>query len=168
MKFYDSPEAESTGNNAKCGAFYRTVSDERDILLRIKDAMDTSQPSDNAVAASNLFRLGALLDNASYTRLAQETVNAFEAEILQYPYLFPGMLTNVVASKLGVKRLVSVGEQGDGLSKYYLSPRGTISTLLFAKSNSKLAKPQSNKLLNEHQPGLYTIEADEQLVPVTA
>lgn len=133
--------------------------------------MDTSQPSDNAVSASNLFRLGALLDDPSYTRLGQETVDAFEAEILQYPYLFPGMLTNVVASKLGVKRLVSIGEQEADLAKYYLAPRGNISTLLFSKPGSTISASRSNKLIEDigrQQPGLYSIEADGQFRSVTA
>jgi uncharacterized protein YyaL (SSP411 family) len=130
--------------------------------------MDTSQPSDNAVSAANLFRLGALLDREAYTRLAQETVDAFEAEILQYPYLFPGMMTCVVASKLGVKRLVSVGEQREAVKKYHLSPRGGLSALLFFKSESNLTSRNSkySAELGKQRPGLYSIEADGQVQSV--
>ncbi|KAF3013295.1 hypothetical protein G7054_g2825 [Neopestalotiopsis clavispora] len=166
--FYDSTDAEPDRNNARCGAFYRAAKDESYSLLRIKDVMDTSQPSDNAVSAANLFRLGALLDREAYTRLAQETVDAFEAEILQYPYLFPGMMTCVVASKLGVKRLVSVGEQGEAVKKYHLSPRGGLSALLFFKSESNLTSRNSkySAELGKQRPGLYSIEADGQVQSV--
>lgn len=63
--------------------------------------MDTSLPSVNAVAASNLFRLGALLDDEWYSALARGTVDAFEAEMLQHPWLFPGLLGGVVTARLG-------------------------------------------------------------------
>ncbi|KAK6071166.1 Spermatogenesis-associated protein 20 [Seiridium cupressi] len=168
-KFYDSPDAELSGNNARCGAFYRTTQEEPHSLLRMKDVMDTSQPSDNAVSASNLFRLGALLGNGSYTRFAQETVHAFEAEILQYPYLFPGMMTCVVASKLGVKRWVAVGDHAEGLAKYYRSPRGALSTLFVFRPESKLARSHSDSLVEElgkQKDGVYRIETDGQLLPI--
>lgn len=70
--------------------------------------MDTSLPSINAVSASNLFRLGALLDDERYSALAKGTVNAFEAEMLQHPWLFPGLLGGVVTARLGFQ-----GEVGD-------------------------------------------------------
>lgn len=70
--------------------------------------MDTSLPSVNAVAASNLFRLGALLDDERYSALARGTVNAFEAEMLQHPWLFPGLLSGVVTARLGPRE--SVGD----------------------------------------------------------
>ncbi|KAH8201830.1 hypothetical protein TruAng_004004 [Truncatella angustata] len=166
-KFYDSPDADSNGNNAGCGAFYSTEKEDPYVLLRIKDVMDTSLPSDNAVSASNLFRLGSLRENVTFTRYAQETVNAFEAEILQYPYLFPGLMTNVVASKLGVKSYVSVGDNTAALTKYHLKPRGAISTLFHYKPESRLAMCRNNDLiaeLKDQQPGLYSIEADGRLL----
>lgn len=63
--------------------------------------MDTSLPSINAVSASNLFRLGALLEDEGFSTRARETINAFEAEMLQHPWLFPGLLAGVVTARLG-------------------------------------------------------------------
>jgi uncharacterized protein YyaL (SSP411 family) len=65
--------------------------------------MDTSLPSTNAVSVSNLFRLGALLDDERFSALARATVNAFEAEMLQHPWLFPGLLAGVVTARLGAE-----------------------------------------------------------------
>lgn len=105
--FYDSvttPPTTPGGTLARSssGGFYSTETSAELTILRLKDGMDTSLPSTNAVAAWNLFRLGAMLDDARYTALAKETVAAFEAEMLQYPWLFPGLLAGVVASRLGV------------------------------------------------------------------
>lgn len=77
--------------------------------------MDTAQPSTNGVSASNLFRLGALLGDARYAGLARETINAFEVEMLQYPWLFVSLLSGVVAARLGARsRVVVVGEDRGG------------------------------------------------------
>lgn len=88
-------------HDPQAGAFFSTSSTSPHTILRLKDGMDTSLPSVNAVAASNLFRLGALLDDETYSALARGTVNAFEAEMLQHPWLFPGLLGAVVTARLG-------------------------------------------------------------------
>ncbi|KAK2591939.1 hypothetical protein QQS21_010381 [Conoideocrella luteorostrata] len=88
-------------HDPQAGAFFSTTPSSPHTILRLKDGMDTSLPSVNAVAASNLFRLGALLDDERYTALAKSTVNAFEAEMLQHPWLFPGLLGGVVTARLG-------------------------------------------------------------------
>ncbi|PFH59810.1 hypothetical protein XA68_11858 [Ophiocordyceps unilateralis] len=80
------------------GAFFSTTGTCPHTILRLKDGMDTSLPSTNAVSASNLFRLGT----DRYSALARGTVNAFEAEILQHPWLFPGLLASVVTARLGM------------------------------------------------------------------
>lgn len=111
--------------------------------------MDTSLPSTNAAAAWNLFRLGAMLGDGRYTALAKETVAAFEPEMLQYPWLFPGLLAGVVASRLGGRNWVVAGddepEEGRvsegsrqngavGLSEFFkaldVAPRGELRALV--------------------------------------
>ena len=66
--------------------------------------MDTSLPSTNATTAANLFRLANLLDDEALAATARQTINAFEAEMLQHPWLFPGLLGGVVAARLGVEK----------------------------------------------------------------
>ncbi|KAK8104389.1 uncharacterized protein PG998_011422 [Apiospora kogelbergensis] len=102
--FYDYPLQGSSERRAGCGGFYSTAEDAPHILLRVKDAMDTTQPSTNAVSTSNLLRLAAARAGAAtqqYRGLAKETINAFEPEMLQYPYLFPGLLSLVIHLRLG-------------------------------------------------------------------
>ncbi|KAK5655927.1 hypothetical protein OQA88_5062 [Cercophora sp. LCS_1] len=122
--FYDAP-APSTPPSARkshSGGFYSTEGYTLSAtILRLKSGMDKSQPSTNAVSASNLFRLGTLLSVPRYIHLAKGTINAFESEILQYPWLFVSLLTDVVAAKLGVTEVkVKKGEE----QTYYTLPRG--------------------------------------------
>ncbi|KAG5928522.1 hypothetical protein E4U42_000505 [Claviceps africana] len=83
------------------GGFFSTPSTLQNPIIRLKEGMDSSLPSINAVAAANLCRLAALLDDDTYAALATGTVNAFEAEMLQYPWLYPGMLLVVAKTRLG-------------------------------------------------------------------
>lgn len=66
--------------------------------------MDTALPSTNALSVSNLFRLGDVLADEKFSSLARETIDAFEAEMLQHPWLFPGLLAGVVTARLGVEK----------------------------------------------------------------
>lgn len=100
-------ETQNTLFQDPAGAFFSTTASSPQAILRLKDGMDTSLPSTNAVAASNLFRLGALLADEEYATLARGTVNAFEAEMLQHPWLFPGLLGSVVTARLGVQGQVA-------------------------------------------------------------
>jgi uncharacterized protein YyaL (SSP411 family) len=92
--------------------------------------MDKLQPSTNAVSVSNLFRLGTLLANAEYISLAKATISAFEAEILQFPWLFASLLTGVVAAKLGVKEVKLAASDKEGLRRYYALPRAEARALI--------------------------------------
>ncbi|KAF1810069.1 hypothetical protein P152DRAFT_451448 [Eremomyces bilateralis CBS 781.70] len=107
-----------------------------ELILRLKDGMDTAEPSANGMTAQNLFRLSALLTRVSarrgsthdpapsthaqqsnrYDRLAKRTLLAFEAEAMQHPGLFASLLEAVVMAREGVGRLSVVGE-GEGVQR---------------------------------------------------
>ncbi|KFY78521.1 hypothetical protein V499_02344, partial [Pseudogymnoascus sp. VKM F-103] len=89
--------------------FFATAAAAPHTILRLKDGMDASEPSTNGVSASNLFRLASLLGDDKYEALAKETVSAFEAEIMQYPWLFGSFMPSVVAGVTGVRGVVRVG-----------------------------------------------------------
>lgn len=97
-----SAEAQIRLFHDPAGAFFSTTASSPHAILRLKDGMDTSLPSTNAVSASNLFRLGALFDDAAFSARARATVDAFEPEMLQHPWLFPGLLAALVTARLGV------------------------------------------------------------------
>ncbi|KAG7291409.1 hypothetical protein NEMBOFW57_001428 [Staphylotrichum longicolle] len=141
--FYDPPSSSSpkltpSPRQAYSGGFYSTeLATLSPTVLRLKSGMDKSLPSTNAVSASNLFRLGTLLQSfaereqaAAYLRQARETVNAFEAEILQYPWLFVSLLTGVVTARLGVRRVeVRRGDEG-ALRGVLTTPRAEAGVLV--------------------------------------
>lgn len=158
--FYDSPSGEES-SASRCGAFYSTTSKSPHAILRIKDAMDSAQPSVNAVSASNLFRLGALLGDKTYTYLAKETVNAFGVEMLEHPHLFPGLLCGVVSWRLGASQLISVGCGPDSkeLTKFFKAPRASLATLQYLQDPSSWIRTR-NQTLGElpTEQGLFVLK----------
>ncbi|KAK6430975.1 hypothetical protein LTR95_012870, partial [Oleoguttula sp. CCFEE 5521] len=102
-------------------AFFSTPEHQVDILVRTKDGMDNAEPSVNGVSASNLFRLGSMLNDAKYEKLSRQTVAAFEVEIGQHPGLFSGMMSSIVAAKLGCRGLMvaGVGEVAEAAVRKY-------------------------------------------------
>ncbi|KAM7187403.1 Protein of unknown function, DUF255 domain containing protein [Naviculisporaceae sp. PSN 640] len=142
--FYDPRSSSSSGTpspnsrQAFTGGFYSTeLPTVSHTILRLKSGMDKTQPSTNGVSAMNLFRLGTLLNQQSYVTQAKETVIAFEAEILQYPWLFVSLLTGVVTARLGVKVVEFVNTGGDDdvqRAEYYTSPRAQASALCLVDS----------------------------------
>jgi|HubBroStandDraft_4_1064222.scaffolds.fasta_scaffold457482_1 uncharacterized protein YyaL (SSP411 family) len=117
--------------------------------------MDTSEPSTNGTSASNLFRLGSLLSNDTYTQRAKETIAAFEAEILQYPWGFGSFFPGLVAGKLGVMGTVMLKRESDSTEKELKKesvaamPRGGLATMakLSEKGNTWLR--ERNLLLRD-------------------
>ncbi|KAL0937257.1 DUF255 domain protein [Colletotrichum truncatum] len=172
--FYDSPSIgtsapEPPASRSSCGAFYTTAENAPHTILRLKDGMDTALPSTNAVSVSNLFRLGVTLSDEAYTALARETINAFEAEILQYPWLFPGLLSGVVTARLGGATWVVIRKDGQDedditkrlLRKLHSEARGGLRNLLVLQSeNDLLAKrsPALQELVRTQKPGAYRLE----------
>ncbi|KAH7037250.1 Six-hairpin glycosidase-like protein [Microdochium trichocladiopsis] len=160
--FYDSvtPSADEP-SASRCGAFYSTTSRSPHAILRVKDAMDSAQPSVNAVSASNLFRLGALLGDKKYSYLAKETVNAFGVEMLEHPHLFPGLLCGVVSWRLGASQLVSIshGPASKELAKFFKAPRASLSTLLYLGGPSSWLRSRNPALGDVPQEtGLFVLE----------
>lgn len=57
-----------------------------------------------------------MLEDANYARLARDTVQAFEAEVEQFPWCFAGMLESIVLERCGGQGIVLVSED-DGNAK---------------------------------------------------
>ncbi|KAM0323649.1 hypothetical protein ACHAQA_008584 [Verticillium albo-atrum] len=173
--FYDSsaPTTSASPNplpaHSSCGAFFATTDDAKHTILRLKDGMDTAFPSNNAVSVSNLFRLGVALATEAYTALARETLNAFEAEILQYPWLFPGLLSGVVGARLGGRTYVVVRDPSGAddetvrkvFIKLYGEARGGLRNLIIVKGPDDLVvrrNPALAELVASGSPGAYVVE----------
>ncbi|KAI9699390.1 MAG: hypothetical protein M1836_003001 [Candelina mexicana] len=113
-------------------AFYSTEDSQPDLILRLKDGMDSAEPSTNGISAQNLYRLSSLLDDEEYLRLAGKTVQAFEAEIMQHPFLFSSLLVGVVCGNVGMRGVVVCGEEeeegGGGVQEALRKIRSGVST----------------------------------------
>ncbi|KAL2022995.1 hypothetical protein VTK56DRAFT_4210 [Thermocarpiscus australiensis] len=160
--FYDSPSAKPrdgapSPRHAYSGGFYSTeAATLSPTILRLKSGMDKSQPSTNAVAASNLFRLGAVLpvdNDEEYVAQARETLAAFEAEILQHPWLFASLLTSVVTARLGVRKVrVKKGDE-EALRGYYTTPRAEASVVIVDGEKEEAGKRSSEGAAREGTEG---------------
>jgi uncharacterized protein YyaL (SSP411 family) len=125
--FYDLPNS---------SGFFSTPSTAPHLILRLKDGMDTSEPSTNGISASNLYRLSSFLNDQNYEKRAKETVLGFESETLQYPWLFASFMPSVVAGHFGVRgTVVANAEEGEGvggkrIKEFEKSPRGVLGTFV--------------------------------------
>ncbi|KAK3364516.1 hypothetical protein B0T25DRAFT_563528 [Lasiosphaeria hispida] len=166
--FYDpiSRDEIPSPRRAYSGGFYST--EEQTLshtILRLKSGMDKSQPSTNAVSASNLFVLGTLLGDATYIRQAKDTIFAFEAEILQYPWLFVSLLSGVVTVRLGVKE-VRVSAREEKLRQYYTTPRAEARALVLVAEPEPEQEPEPKPEPVELDPPLKS-ELEQEPEPAT-
>jgi uncharacterized protein YyaL (SSP411 family) len=135
--------------------FFSTPENQKDLIMRLKDGMDNAEPGTNGVSARNLDRLGALLEDEEYTKKARDTVSAFEAEIMQHPFLFPSMLDAVVAGKLGMRHVVVTGKGErveQWLKRYRERPAG-LSTVSRVSADAGDWLKQRNPLVQSMDAG---------------
>ena len=68
--------------------FYFTVAGQSDIILRKKELFDNATPSGNAIMATILLRLGALLGEFAYRNVAEEMLSRMSQSMERYPGSF--------------------------------------------------------------------------------
>jgi uncharacterized protein YyaL (SSP411 family) len=141
--------------------FFSTPENQSDLIMRLKDGMDNAEPGTNGVSAQNLDRLGALLEDEEYNKKARETLSAFEAEIMQHPFLFPSMMDAVAVGKLGIKHSVITGkgQRVEDWLKTYRSKPATLGTV------SRVGKTFGH-WLKERNPLVKSMDADREGVMV--
>jgi uncharacterized protein len=67
------------------GGFFYTGKSHEQLIVRSKDFFDNATPSGNSVAAGVLVRLAVFTGNASYRRLAANTLRLFTDQIRRHP-----------------------------------------------------------------------------------
>ena len=97
------------------GGFFSTEAGATDLILRLKDGVDHAEPSANGISAQNLYRLSSMFEDSSYKKHAQETCDAFAAEIVSHPFQFSSMMSAIVAGDLGTRNHILVGARGNRL-----------------------------------------------------
>lgn len=158
IKFISNPSKETQISHfydtQGTGGFFSTHSTATDVILRLKDGMDASEPSTNGISASNLYRLSSALDEASYAAKAKATVTSFESEALQYPWLFASFTPSIVAGHFGVKgTVVSQGEEKDGdgnkkIKEFEKAPRGALGSFARLDGSSSWLRERNPLLKN--------------------
>jgi uncharacterized protein len=106
--------------DAKKGAYYSTSEKDPDVLLRMKEADDTAEPSPNSVTALNLLRIGYMFDQADARYSAEKTMKAFATQIERAPALAPQMLVALSWSRSKPKQVVIVGKADDAATQAML------------------------------------------------
>jgi len=131
-----------------------------DLLMRLKSGMDAAEPSSNNISARNLYRLSALLEDASYFKLASETVQAFEAEVEQFPYCFAGLIGSVVMGQLGLKAIVLTGNREEALKKLrqQVRPNAVVTALGGGRGKWLRERNATLKDMNGEKDGVMVCE----------
>jgi len=81
-KFYD-PEN---------GGFWQSITDAKDLILRVKDDYDGAEPSGNSVATLALLKLAAATGREDLRKPAETTLRLFAHRLQNFPQAMPFML----------------------------------------------------------------------------
>jgi uncharacterized protein len=92
------------------GAYFTTSGKDPNLLLRSKGDFDGAEPSPNSISALNLVRLSWFFDNQDWHRMAEQTINTFQAQLSQSPSSLPQMLVALDASASSPRQVVIAGK----------------------------------------------------------
>jgi len=74
------------------GGFWQSIPDAPDLILRIKDASDTAEPSGNAMATLGLLKLAAITGREEFKTPAETTLRLFAPHMNDVPHAVPYLL----------------------------------------------------------------------------
>lgn len=119
------------------------------MILRLKDGLDSQEPSTNGISAVNLFRLSTILGDGAYAQKAKDTTAAFSAEVLEHPAMFASMMAPIVAANLGMRSIVLVGAEADGVELKQIRGRLLTNTTVVVLSGKEQWLLSRNELYKE-------------------
>lgn len=79
QKFYDD----------EFGGFFDAEKNSEDLIIKIKEIYDGSEPSGNSVMILNLVRLGYYVEEKFYSENAMRTLEIFYSDISENPFAYP-------------------------------------------------------------------------------
>jgi uncharacterized protein YyaL (SSP411 family) len=94
----------------KRGAYFTTTGNDPNLFLRSKGDFDGAEPSPNSISALNLVRLSWFFDNKDWHRMAEQAINAFQAQLSRSPSSLPQMLVALDASESTPRQVVIAGK----------------------------------------------------------
>lgn len=103
---------------------YYTYSGQKDVLLRKKELYDGVMPSGNSAIASQLLRLGIMLDNNTYKQRAEDMLNLIRSSVVSYSTSFGHWSCLLLQYVYGLKEIAIVGkayrEYATGIQRYFI------------------------------------------------
>jgi hypothetical protein len=102
--------------DAKDKLFYFTSSKQNDILYRRKDLYDSATPSGNSTMVRNLQRVGVLLGNEKYRRLATEILTKMKDSVERHPNSFGLWACAMISETKGIPEIAVLGNDAENLA----------------------------------------------------
>jgi uncharacterized protein YyaL (SSP411 family) len=96
----------------KLGGFYLTAGDKKSFLPRIKESIDTSLPSSNAVSMHNLLKLSRLTGNHVFAEKAEKINSLLSSKVKGSPRAFPMLMVSLDFALAPSQEVVIVGKKG--------------------------------------------------------
>jgi len=106
--------------DAKDGGYFTTSGADASVLLRMKEADDTAEPSPNSITALNLLRIGYMLDQKDARQRGDETLTALAKQLEVAPSSMPQMLVALSWSRSKPKQVVIAGNADEVETKAML------------------------------------------------
>jgi uncharacterized protein YyaL (SSP411 family) len=103
--------------DAKNGGYFATSGADAGVLLRMKEADDTAEPSPNSITALNLLRIGYMLDQKEAGQRGDETLTAFAKQLEAAPSSMPQMLIALSWAQSKPKQVVIAGKPDDAATQ---------------------------------------------------
>jgi uncharacterized protein YyaL (SSP411 family) len=98
------------------GGYFNSQAGDTSLVLRLKEDYDGAEPAPSSVAATNLFRLGALFDagtGSRHTERGRRCLRAFESRWTRTPHALPQMLCAIEWALSEPVHLVLAGSRAD-------------------------------------------------------
>ena len=92
------------------GGYFNSQEGDASIVLRLKEDYDGAEPAPSSVAAMNLLRLAAMLNDEAQGRRALRTIEAFRPQWSGTPHAMPAMLGAIALALEPPQQVVLAGE----------------------------------------------------------
>jgi uncharacterized protein len=101
------------------GFFFYTSSDSEKLLTRKKELFDNVIASSNSIMASNLFRLGTILEREDWKKIASDMVSRLGKIIVQEPNYMSNWGIVLTEMEKGLAEIAIIGENADVLRQEF-------------------------------------------------
>lgn len=96
--------------DAAAAGYFRDDGRDPTLILRTKEEYDGARPAATSLGAHNLFRLGAIVGDASYRARALEILKAYAARLTDYPMTLPYLVMAAEFAQRGPTEVTLAGE----------------------------------------------------------